>query len=362
MAAFLLPAPTETRMNTETSPDTLAALLRCMLRIRAFEDAAEIASQGGVSAYGQSAGVTAKVRGPLHLSTGQEAVAAGVCAHLRAADYLTSTHRGHGHTLAKGADLNRMMAELFGKATGFNGGKGGSMHIADFSVGMLGANGVVAAGLPIAVGAAHAQKLKAGAAQQQGRMPADDITVCFFGDGAINRGPFLESLNWARVYALPVLFVCEDNRWSATTASGPMTAGEGASVRAESLDIAATRVDGNDVEAVFAAAARLVAEVRGGGGPRLLHAVTYRVKGHVSVDPAAYRDPQELAAALQTDPIARARARFAALGGDTATVDTIERDARAEVERALALAGDAPWPEPGAAYTDVQTTGAGTWY
>ncbi|MDB5826314.1 MAG: acetoin dehydrogenase, partial [Variovorax sp.] len=284
-------------MDLQMSDDKQRALYRTMVRIRAFENAAEIASQGGVSAYGREAAGIAKVRGPLHLSTGQEAVPAGVCAHLKPADYLTSTHRGHGHTLAKGADLTRMMCELFGKATGFNGGKGGSMHIADFSVGMLGANGVVAAGLPIAVGAAHAQKLQ----------KRDAITVCFFGDGAINRGPFLESLNWARVYGLPVLFVCEDNRWSATTASGPMTAGEGASARAQSMDIAATQVDGNDVFAVHAAAAKLIAEVRSGAGPRLLHALTYRVKGHVSVDPAAYRDPAELAAALETDPIANAR-------------------------------------------------------
>ena len=180
-----------------------------------------------------------------------------------------------------------MMAELFGKATGFNGGKGGSMHIADFSVGMLGANGVVAAGLPIAVGAAHAQKLQR----------RDAITACFFGDGAINRGPFLEALNWAQVYALPVLFVCEDNRWSATTASGPMIAGDGAAARATSLGIPALQVDGNDVFAVHEAAGRLVAEVRTGAGPRLLHAITYRIKGHVSVDPAAYRDAGELAAA-----------------------------------------------------------------
>jgi pyruvate dehydrogenase E1 component alpha subunit len=232
---------------------TLTNLYRTMVRIRAFENAAEIASQGGVSAYGQSAGSAAQVRGPLHLSTGQEAVPAGVCAHLRPDDYLTSTHRGHGHTLAKGADLARMMAELFGKATGFNGGKGGSMHIADFSVGMLGANGVVAAGLPIAVGAAHAQKLQQArrlineevGSEASGEAPDDAITVCFFGDGAINRGPFLEALNWARVYRLPVLFVCEDNRWSATTASGPMTAGAGASARALGMDIEATQVDGN---------------------------------------------------------------------------------------------------------------------
>ncbi|CAN7639734.1 thiamine pyrophosphate-dependent dehydrogenase E1 component subunit alpha [Variovorax paradoxus] len=329
------------------------ALYRAMVRIRAFENAAEAASQGGVSAYGQQAAGAAKVRGPLHLSTGQEAVPAGVCAHLRTSDYLTSTHRGHGHTLAKGADLARMMCELFGKASGFNGGKGGSMHIADFSVGMLGANGVVAAGLPIAVGAAHAQKLL----RKNG-----DITVCFFGDGAINRGPFLEALNWARVYGLPVLFVCEDNRWSATTASGPMTAGDGASARAASMDIAATQVDGNDVFAVHETAGRLVAEVRGGGGPRLLHALTYRVKGHVSVDLAAYRDPAELAAAIETDPIARARGQLLDMGVAAAALDAIENAARDEVDTALAVADAAPWPEPSAAFTDVQTTGAGQWY
>ncbi|MGV3572573.1 MAG: thiamine pyrophosphate-dependent dehydrogenase E1 component subunit alpha [Ramlibacter sp.] len=330
----------------------MAALVRTMVRIRAFENAAEQASQGGVSAYGKAADGTARVRGPLHLSTGQEAVPAGVCAHLAADDYLTSTHRGHGHTLAKGADLTRMMCELFGKASGFNGGKGGSMHIADFSVGMLGANGVVAAGLPIAVGAAHAQKL-------QGRK---GITVCFFGDGAINRGPFLEALNWAQVYGLPVLFVCEDNRWSATTASGPMISGDGASARAESFGIPATKVDGNDVIAVHEAAARLVAEVRGGQGPRLLHAITYRVKGHVSVDPAAYRDPAELEEALKTDPIARARQQYLSLpGASSQELERIAREAEAEVAAAVPAADAAPWPEAEAAFTDVQTTGAGTW-
>lgn len=331
----------------------LLSLYRTMVCIRAFENAAEAASQGGVSAYGKAADGSAKVRGPLHLSTGQEAVPAGVCAHLRPDDYLTSTHRGHGHTLAKGADLAGMMAELFGKATGFNGGKGGSMHIADFSVGMLGANGVVAAGMPIAVGAAHAQKL-----QQR-----DAMTVCFFGDGAINRGPFLESLNWAQVYGLPVLFVCEDNRWSATTASGPMIAGDGASARARSLGIPALKVDGNDVRAVHAAAATLVGEVRAGGGPRLLHAITYRVKGHVSVDPAAYRDPAELQAALQTDPIARARAEYLGCPGATAdALDAIDQAAEAEVAAALDAAAAAPWPEASAAFTDIQDTGAGQWY
>ncbi len=349
-------------MDATPAFTTLTALYRSMVRIRAFENAAEIASQGGVSAYGQSAAGTASVRGPLHLSTGQEAVPTGVCAHLSHRDLITSTHRGHGHTLAKGADMSRMMAELFGKATGFNGGKGGSMHIADFSVGMLGANGVVAAGLPIAVGAAQAQKLQHAAQAAQGLEPVNAITVCFFGDGAINRGPFLEALNWAKVYTLPVLFVCEDNRWSATTESGPMTAGPGASARALSLDIASTQVDGNDVVEVFEAAQALLQQVRAGLGPRLLHALTYRVKGHVSVDPAAYRDPQQLAAALQTDPIARLRERFMALAHTDKALTAIENEAHAEVQAALAAANAAPWPEPAAAYTDVQTSGEGTWF
>ena len=330
----------------------LAQLVHCMARIRAFENAAEILSQGGVSAYNKTADGSAKVRGPLHLSTGQEAVAAGVCLQLQAQDYLTSTHRGHGHTLAKGADLTRMMCELFGKASGFNGGKGGSMHIADFSVGMLGANGVVAAGLPIAVGAAHALKL-----QQR-----DQVTVCFFGDGATNRGPFLEALNWARIHALPVLFVCEDNRWSATTASAPRIAGPGAAARSQSLGIEALQVAGNDVVAVYQAAAQCLQAVRSGQGPRLLHALTYRVKGHVSVDPALYRDPAELEAALRLDPIARARQAYLAAGGQAADLQALEQQALEEVEQAVRTAEAAPWPEPGAAYTDVQTTGEGQWF
>ena len=329
----------------------LLSLYRTMVRIRAFEDAAEVASQGGVQAWGLSASAKpALVRGPLHLSTGQEAVAAGVCAHLKPADLLTSTHRGHGHTLAKGADSTKMMCELFGRANGYNKGKGGSMHIADFSVGMLGANGVVAAGLPIAVGAAHALKLR----------KVDAIAVSFFGDGAINRGPFMESLNWAVVYHLPMLFICEDNQISATTASAPMTAGQGASPRAESLQVPALKVDGNDVEAVSNAAAKLIAEIRAGAGPRLLQAITYRHKGHVSVDPGAYRDPEEVRKALERDPIKRTRQQLeaAGLGAQAAQV---EAEARAEIDAALAAAEASPVPEVHEAYQDIVTTGAGVW-
>ena len=329
----------------------LLSLYRTMVRIRAFEDAAEVASQGGVQAWGLSASAKpALVRGPLHLSTGQEAVAAGVCAHLKPADLLTSTHRGHGHTLAKGADSTKMMCELFGRANGYNKGKGGSMHIADFSVGMLGANGVVAAGLPIAVGAAHALKLR----------KVDAIAVSFFGDGAINRGPFMESLNWAVVYHLPMLFICEDNQISATTASAPMTAGQGASPRAESLQVPALKVDGNDVEAVSNAAAKLIAEIRTGAGPRLLHAITYRHKGHVSVDPGTYRDPDEVRKALERDPIKRTRQQLeaAGLGAQAAQV---EAEARAEIDAALAAAEASPVPAVHEAYQDIVTTGAGVW-
>ncbi len=345
-------APRDSQPAAASQASRLLALYRTMARIRAFENAAEIASQGGVQAWGLATSAKpALVRGPLHLSTGQEAVAAGVCANLVREDLLTSTHRGHGHTLAKGADVNRMMAELFGRATGTNKGKGGSMHIADFGVGMLGANGVVAAGMPIAVGAAHALKIR-------GR---PQIVACFFGDGAVNRGPFLEALNWAVVYQLPVLFVCEDNRISATTPTGPMTGGAGASARAESIGVPAASVDGNDVEAVDAAAARLAAEVRAGAGPRFLHALTYRFKGHVSVDPGAYRDPAEVARAIESDPLLIARGKLVARGIAASALDALDAAAAAEIDAALAEAEAAPWPEPAAAYTDIQNTGVGQW-
>ena len=334
------------------APERLLSLYRTMALIRAFENAAEEASKGGVAAFGAALGAQAMVRGPLHLSTGQEAVPAGVCANLAAADLITSTHRGHGHTLAKGADPARMMCELFGRATGYNHGKGGSMHIADFAVGMLGANGVVAAGIPIAAGAAHAIRIRGGR----------EIVACFFGDGAINRGPFLEGLNWARIYDLPVLFVCEDNRYSATTATEAMTAGPGAAARAASVGIPGMTVDGNDVAAVDDAAGELAAQVRSGGGPRFLHAITYRMKGHVSVDPAAYRDSAEVARAMEQDPLAIAAVRLASLGVADAEVARARAAADAAVAAAVAAAHAAPFPEIALAYTDIQDTGAGRWH
>ena len=316
-----------------------------MARIRAFENAAEEASRGSVAAFGASL-AQSNIRGPLHLSTGQEAVAAGVCLNLETRDYVISTHRGHGHTLAKGTSMEAMMGELFGRASGPNRGKGGSMHIADFSVGMLGANGVVADGMPIAVGAAHALKLQ--------KRP--QVVACFFGDGAVNRGPFLEALNWAAIHALQVLFVCEDNRWSATTPTDAMTAGEGALARAEAIGVPGERVDGNDVFAVDAACSRLIKEIRNGKGPRFLHAVTYRFKGHVSVDAAAYRDGAEVAKALENDPL-----EIAAKSIASANAMKIRQEAEEEVRRAVAAATAAPWPEAADAYSDIQDTGSGQW-
>jgi pyruvate dehydrogenase E1 component alpha subunit len=325
--------------------DRALELYRTMARIRAFENAAEEASRGSVAAFGASL-AQSDIRGPLHLSTGQEAVAAGVCINLSPEDFLTSTHRGHGHTLAKGASMEAMMGELFGRSSGPNRGKGGSMHLADFSVGMLGANGVVAAGMPIAVGAAHAVKIRS----------ENRIVACFFGDGAVNRGPFLEALNWAAIHGLRVLFVCEDNRWSATTPTDAMTAGGGALARAAAIGVPGVEVDGNDVLAVDAATQKLLSEVKSGKGPRFLHAVTYRFKGHVSVDAAAYRDGAEVSKALENDPLLLAGKRI-----PEAQARKISREAEQEVRRALDAAASAPWPTATEAYGDVQDTGSGQW-
>ncbi|MCC7272048.1 MAG: thiamine pyrophosphate-dependent dehydrogenase E1 component subunit alpha [Alphaproteobacteria bacterium] len=309
---------------------------RTMTRIRAFEEAAEQALKDG------------HVKGAVHLSIGQEAVASGVCANLALDDFITSNHRGHGHTLAKGADMTAMMAELFARATGYCQGKGGSMHIADFRVGMLGANGVVGAGIPIAVGAAHAMKL------------ARDrrIVVCFFGDGAVNRGPFLEGLNWARIFDLPVLFVCEDNGFAATTRTRSVTGGPGPSARAESLGIVATPVDGNDVVAVDAATADLVDRVRGGAGPQFLHARTYRLRGHTAADAATYRPAAEVEEHWRDDPIRRCADLLALDGVPRAELDALADAARSEAAAAVAAGLAAPHPDIALAWTDVQDVGA----
>ena len=318
------------------SPERLLAHYRTMARIRAFENAAE-------RLYNEK-----RIPGFVHLSTGQEAIPAGVCANLLAGDQITSTHRGHGHTIAKGGDVGRMMLELFGRAGGYCQGKGGSMHIADFAIGMLGANGVVTAGLPIAVGAAHAAEL----------LGHDTVVACFFGDGAVNRGPFLESLNWAAVYRLPVLFVCEDNRWAATTPTATMTAGPGIAARAEALGLRTASCDGNDVAAVDDLAGELVREVRAGGGPLFMIARTYRWSGHTSADAGAYRNADEVARAKADDPLARTRAQLAGLGVAAHDLDVALAAAESEMIEVIAAAERAPPPCLADALGEVQDIGA----
>jgi len=305
---------------------------RNMCRVRAFEEAALEALEQGL------------VPGPIHPSIGQEAVASGVCSNLDPTDLLLSTHRGHGHTLVKGASPLAMMRELLGRAGGCCGGKGGSMHIADFSVGMLGANGVVGANILIAAGAAHAIKLK-----RESR-----VAVCIFGDGAINRGPFLEGLNWAKIFALPVLFFCEDNTFAATTRTGAVSAGEGPLARAESLGIQSVRVNGNDVLEVDAVVRETLAALRAGRGPCFIHALTYRLTGHTAADAAGYRDSDEVAQRWRQDPIAGAAAMLVGAGMTAAELEEIKDEAGRAMGAVLDEARASPWPEDRHAYTDVQ--------
>jgi pyruvate dehydrogenase E1 component alpha subunit len=318
------------------STERLLHFHREMLRIRYFEEAA---IQGMKEQL---------VLGAIHPSIGQEAVAVGVCTNLGKDDIVLSTHRGHGHTLAKGAQLKPMMRELFGKEGGYCMGKGGSMHIADFSVGMLGSNGVVGANIVIATGAAHAIKLRR----------SKEIVVCFFGDGATNRGPFLEGLNWAKVNTLPILFVCENNGFAATTRTTALSAGEGPSARARSLGIDTVDIDGNDVCKVDEVAAGLVAQIRAGGGPRFLHVQTYRLTGHTAADPAGYRPQSEVDARLKDEPIGRLRVLLLQQPGVTAAaLDEAARDIRQAVQAAYDDARDASYPAPALAYEDVQDVG-----
>jgi len=324
-------------MRPNIDADRLREHYRLMLRIRAFEDCA---IEGAVEK---------RVLGAIHPSIGQEAVAAGVVSNLRRDDRLLSTHRGHGHTLAKGADPRAMMCELFGRVGGSCGGKGGSMHIADFSVGMLGANGVVSANITIAAGAAHAIKLTGG----------DRIVCCLFGDGAINRGPFLEGLNWAQVFGLPVLFVCEDNDWAATTRTSTMTGGDGAAARARSLGLPAETVNGNDVGAVEEVARGAIQRVRAGEGPMLIHAITFRHTGHTSADPGAYRPAEEVARRIaQEDPVSAAREALRLAGIDDAALDADAAAARAEMAAHAEYAAAQPYPDVSGAFDDVQDVGS----
>lgn len=311
-------------------------MFRKMLLIRAFEEAAGENFHAG------------NIRGSVHQYIGEESIAVGICANLRDDDLLTSNHRGHGHSIAKGADPRAMMMELFGRVGGTSGGKGGSMHIADFSVGMLGANGVLADGLTMGVGAAQALVLRG----------LDAIVTVFVGDGTTNRGPFYEALNWAMIYELPILFVCENNMYASSTVTRSVTAGAGPVARAEAFGMPAFDVDGNDVLAVDDLAAELVSRVRGGGGPHFLHARTYRVRGHISRDGMLYRPDGETEKYFENEPIGRCAAWLLENGIGQDEVDGARSAAERQIAMAVAAAHAAPLPDGKLAFADVQDLGA----
>ena len=315
------------------SKKLLTELYGKMVTIRLFEQTVESHFLAG------------EIPGFVHLYIGEEAIAAGIMANLTNRDYIESTHRGHGHTIAKGADLKRMMAEIFGKATGYCKGKGGSMHIADFSIGMLGANGIVGGGYTLAVGAGLATKLSG----------EDKVSVVFFGDGASNRGTFHEALNMAAIWQLPVLFVCEMNQWASTTPYRTTTSVENIADRCQGYSIPGYVVDGNDVLAVYEAAKDIVADIRAGTGPALLECKTYRIKGHFVGDPEKYRTKEEVQHEFETNnPITRFEEKVLKAGALTqADLDAVYKQAEQEIAEALKFAKESPEPAPEAIYEDL---------
>jgi pyruvate dehydrogenase E1 component alpha subunit len=316
----------------EVSREKLVEMYLKMLEIRHFEEKV-------FELYGQNL-----VPGTIHLYAGQEAVAVGVCSALRKDDYITSTHRGHGHCIAKGADLKRVMAEILGRKTGYCKGKGGSMHIADFSIGMLGATAVVGAGLPIATGAALSIKLRG----------TNQTVACFFGDGASNQGTFHESLNIAAIWQLPILYVCENNLYAMGTRQSRVMLIKNIAERAVAYGIPGITVDGNDVLAVYKAAKNAVERARKGDGPTLLECKTYRHKGHSRMDPAKYRPKEEVEEWLKKDPIKRLRSKLLESNVlSQAEADEIEQAVIAEVEEAVKFALESPYPAPEEALEEI---------
>jgi len=312
--------------------EKLTEMLRKMLQIRLFEEKV-------FESYAQNL-----VPGTIHLYAGEEAVAVGVCSNLGIDDYITSTHRGHGHCIAKGADLKRTMAEILGKRTGYCKGKGGSMHIADFSIGMLGATAVVGAGLPIAVGAGLSIRLR----------KTGQVVACFFGEGASNQGTFHESINMASTWKLPVVFVCENNLYAMGTRQSKVMAIENVADRAVAYGIPGVVTDGNDVLAVYDAAQNAIKRARDGGGPTLIECKTYRQKGHSRVDAAKYRPKEEVEQWLGKDPIRRFRERLLQRDSLTITeIEQIEKEVLAEIEEAFKFALESPFPAPEEALEDV---------
>jgi len=307
-----------------SSPDEWRRLYHAMCRIRQFE--AQVQRLAGAG----------EIPGFPHLSTGQEAVAVGVCAHLQREDVLFTSHRGHGHVLAKGSDLERCMAEILGRDTGLCRGRGGSMHLVDAGVGVLGATGVVAGNLPLAAGAAWA-------AQARG---TGQVSVVFFGDGATGAGVFHETLNLAALWKLPVLFVCENNGYAEFTSREEHSNVQRVSSFAAPYAIGTVTVDGNDLPAVHAAAGQAVAGLRGGQGPYLLECMTFRLAGHYVGDSQQYRTKEELAAAREKCPIERLGKRLVADGVDPAELEALAESARQEVLQAVERARAAPRPDP----------------
>lgn len=319
-------------MTSSLRKEQLSQMYRKMLEIRLFEEKV-------FDLYGQNL-----VPGTIHLYAGEEAVAVGVCSNLSKDDYITSTHRGHGHCIAKGADLKRTMAEILGKKTGYCKGKGGSMHIADFSVGMLGATAVVGAGLPIAVGAALSAKLR----------KTSQVVACFFGEGASNQGTFHESINIASVWSLPVVFVCENNLYAMGTRQSRIMNIQNIADRAAAYGIPGTIVDGNDVLAVYEAARKAFERARTGLGPTLIECKTYRHRGHSRVDPAKYRPKEEVEQWLTKDPVKRLRQTMVEDKILTqAEMDRIEKEVAEEVADAVKFALESPYPDGEEALEDV---------
>lgn len=310
----------------------LVEMLGKMVEIRLFEEKV-------FELYGQNL-----VPGTIHLYAGEEAVAVGVCSALEKEDYITSTHRGHGHCIAKGADLNRTMAEILGKQTGYCKGKGGSMHIADFAIGMLGATAVVGAGLPIAVGAALSAKLR----------ETKQVVACFFGEGASNQGTFHESLNFASVWRLPVVFVCENNLYAMGTRQSRVMNIDNVADRATAYGLPGMMVDGNDVLAVYEAALAAVKRSRKGEGPTLIECKTYRHKGHSRVDPAKYRPKDEVQEWLGKDPVKLLKKRLIQESVlSESEIAGIEKEIEARIEEAVKFAVASPFPTPQEALQDV---------
>ncbi|WP_088227512.1 thiamine pyrophosphate-dependent dehydrogenase E1 component subunit alpha [Desulfosporosinus sp. FKB] len=312
--------------------EQLLDIYKKMCTIRAFESKiVEIFAAG-------------KIPGFVHLYLGEEAVATGVCANLETKDFIASTHRGHGHLIAKGGDLKSMMAEVFGRTTGYCKGKGGSMHIADVDLGILGANGIVGAGMPIATGAAFACKYKNNGA----------VAVAFFGDGASDRATFHEALNLASTWKLPVVFLCENNGWAISNSQKTHQNITDISDRASGYGIPGVSVDGNDVIAVYEAAGAAIERARKGDGPTLVECKTWRHRGHFEGDPGAYKDPKDQEEWLKKDPIPRLEKNLLKLNyAVQADLDKIKADTEADIEEAVKFAESSPLPDPQELFTDV---------